>query len=137
MNISFNSSREMSTRNAIFREVFADLNKGYGVEPEEARKMAQRAISENRADRKKGGSHQHGSGGQSGLTNPVTITDDSCLGVDPLCDSNTPFRTISGQCNNLGNPYLGAMSTAFSREIGIGDYNPKVDLTIYLDKYQS
>ena len=62
--------------------------------------------------------------------NKVPFTDDSCSGVDPQCDSSAQFRTINGNCNNLKRPYWGAMSTPFSREIPVGEYNPKSDITI-------
>ena len=123
----------MAQRNAIFKEIYATLRNE--VEPEEARKLAQRSISENRADRK---SHKKkGPGGQSGKTKPVTVLDDACLGIEPECDEKTMFRTISGQCNNLKSPFLGSMSTAFSREIAVEEYNPKVDFTVYLDLVKS
>ena len=32
------------------------------------------------------GHGKHGAGGQSGQTKPITISDDSCSGVDPVCD---------------------------------------------------
>ena len=50
--------------------------------------------------------------------------------LDSACHASTKFRTITGKCNNLNNPYWGAMSTPFSREIAVGEYNPKTDITI-------
>ena len=43
---------------------------------------------------------------------------------------NLTFRTITGQCNNLEEPYWGAMSTAFLREIEVGEYNPKTEFIV-------
>ena len=34
-----------------------------------------------------------------------------------------PFRTITGVCNNLENPYWGATDTPLSREIIVGEYD--------------
>ena len=61
---------------------------------------------------------------------PVTILEDACEGVDPGCDAEIAFRTITGQCNNLDEPYWGPMSTAFLRDIEIGEYNPKTEFIV-------
>ena len=123
----------MSDRNAIFKSIFSTLKSEHDLDSEEARLLAKRAVSENHvASRKRG---HHSPGGQDGLTPPVTIINDLCEGVELSCDSSTQFRTISGECNNLNEHYWGAMSTPFLREIEVVEYNPKVDLTIYFDKY--
>ena len=36
-------------------------------------------------------------------------------------DSSSQFRTITGICNNLANPYWGAANTLLSREIDDGE----------------
>ncbi|XP_048515872.1 uncharacterized protein LOC105686151 [Athalia rosae] len=38
-----------------------------------------------------------------------------CPPDDSPCDSTTPFRTLSGHCNNLRNPTLGKSLTTFAR----------------------
>ena len=58
-------------------------------------------------------------------------------GVQLTCDSSNNFRNIDGTCNNVKYPYLGAMSTPFTREIQVDEYNPKNDLTVYDDEGSS
>ena len=50
--------------------------------------------------------------------------------LDSVCHASTKFRTITGKCNNLNNPYWGAKSTTYSREIAIEEYNPKLDIVV-------
>lgn len=40
---------------------------------------------------------------------------DHCPEPTQQCDANTPFRTLSGRCNNLRNPNWGKSLTTFSR----------------------
>ena len=40
-----------------------------------------------------------------------------------------PFRTITGICNNWANPYWGAANTPLSREIIVGEYDPKTTIS--------
>ena len=122
------SSREMAKRNNIFKNIVSNLRDDFDIEQDQARTIAKRALVENR--KKKGKKVEKSPGGQGGKTRPVTLTDDACEGLDPICDSSMKFRTINGNCNNLKNPYWGAMSTPFSREIAVEEYNPKTDITI-------
>ena len=46
------------------------------------------------------------------------------------CDASSKFRTINGNCNNLEQPNWGESGQPFPREIAIGKYNPKLDITI-------
>ena len=115
----------MAKRNNIFKNIVSSLRDDFEIEQDQARTIAKQALVENR--KMKG---NHNAGGQGGKTKPVTLTDDSCVGLDPICDGSTKFRTINGNCNNLKNPYWGAMSTPFSREIAVEEYNPKTDITI-------
>ena len=115
----------MAKRNNIFKNIVSSLRDDFEIEQDQARTIAKQALVENRKMKGK-----HSAGGQGGKTKPVTLTDDSCVGLDPICDDSTKFRTITGNCNNLNNPYWGAMSTPFSREIAVEEYNPKTDITI-------
>lgn len=116
----------MAERNAIFNRIWRNLREKHGIENEdEAKSLAKKSIAENR--------RFVSAGGQKGKTKQVQLIDDQCLGIIPNCDIRTPFRTINGQCNNLGQPFLGAMSTPFLRFIDVDEYNPKLDFDIYLD----
>lgn len=44
-----------------------------------------------------------------------SLDDLECPIDDSPCDPNTPFRTLSGHCNNLRNPKLGQSLTTFAR----------------------
>ena len=135
-------SREMAQSNSLFRKVSANL-KSDGITDEFANNLAKYVV---RQSRKKGwhggkpggegghgGRHGKSPGGHDHKVKPVSIVDDSCMGAPITCNSNEKFRTISGQCNNLQNPYWGAMSTAFLREIPVDEYDPK-NINIYLDE---
>ena len=51
-----------------------------------------------------------------------------CDGALPQhCNSSSEFRTITGICNNLANPYWGAANTPLSREIVVGDDDARTD----------
>jgi hypothetical protein len=75
-----------------------------------------------------------GPGGHQSHTRPIDIVDDSCLGALPTCSSDTKYRTINGQCNNLGHgkTLWGSMSIQFLRDVTVPSYHPK-SLSYYLD----
>ena len=56
-----------------------------------------------------------------------------CNEVETGCDSTVQFRSITGDCNHLDQAFLGAFGSIFSREIEVGPYNPRTDITI-IDK---
>ena len=43
------------------------------------------------------------------------INNDACDGETIACDENEMYRSITGVCNNLRNPYLGASNSILSR----------------------
>ena len=53
-----------------------------------------------------------------------------CNEVETGCDSTVQFRSITGDCNHLDQAFLGAFGSIFSREIQVGPYNPRTDITI-------
>ena len=90
----------MAKRNALFKRAAQLLEKD-GLSREKAIEVAYEALIKTRSDhRRKKKGH---AGGQPG-TPPVTIVEDSCLGMLPDCtgESKNPFRRIDGTCNNLG-----------------------------------
>ena len=117
----------MAKRNTLFNKMVESLADDHGMAHDESSKLAKRALVENRQNKK-----VKGAGGQSGKTRPVTVIEDACEGIDPECDKETPFRTITGQCNNLDDDrhYWGAMSIPFLRLIEVDEYNPKVAFNI-------
>lgn len=50
----------------------------------------------------------------SGTISPITL-EPQCEDLTAPCDTNTPFRTFTGYCNNLRNPALGQSLTTFAR----------------------
>lgn len=50
----------------------------------------------------------------SGSISPITM-EPQCEDFAAPCDTTTPFRMLSGHCNNLRNPSLGQSLTIFSR----------------------
>ena len=118
----------MARRNSVFRKITDNLMSD-GFSNEQAKKLAKDAV---RQSRKHGKGRPAGHGNQNDV-NPVTIVDDACIGIPVTCNSNSKFRTIDGKCNNLKNEYWGAMSTAFLREIFVGEYDPKAN-AVYLDE---
>ena len=117
----------MAKRNSIFRKVVQNLEKD-GLDHHEAVKMAQKAVRS-----RNGNKHFQPDGHGSNFVRPITIVDDVCTQTLVNCDSNSNFRRIDGKCNNLQNPYWGAMSVAFSREIAVDTYDPK-SKSILLDE---
>ena len=55
---------------------------------------------------------------------------DLCNEIEPGCNSTIQFRSITGECNNPEQAFLGAFGSRFSREIQVGPYNPRTDITI-------
>ena len=53
-----------------------------------------------------------------------------CNEVETDCDSTIQFRSITGDCNHPEQAFLGAFGSIFSREIQVGPYNPRTDITI-------
>ena len=53
-----------------------------------------------------------------------------CNEVETGCDSTLKFRSISGDCNHPDQAFLGSFGSMFSREIQVGPYNPRTDITI-------
>lgn len=49
-----------------------------------------------------------------GSISPINL-EHQCEDFSAPCDTNTPFRTLSGHCNNLRNPNLGQSLTVFAR----------------------
>ena len=120
----------MAKRNSLFKRMVEILEEDHEVASEDAKKLSKQALIENR-QRNNNGKGQSSAGGQGGgKTKPITILEDACEGIDPGCDGEVAFRTITGQCNNLEDPYWGAMSTAFLREIEVGEYNPKTEFIV-------
>ena len=106
----------MAKRNTLFNKMVESLADDHGMAHDESSKLAKQALVENRHNKK-----VKGAGGQSGKTRPVTVIEDGCEGIDPECDKETPFRTITRQCNNLDDDrhYWGAMSIPFLRLIEV------------------
>lgn len=50
----------------------------------------------------------------SGSISPLTL-EPQCEDFSAPCDTTSPFRTLSGHCNNLRNPSLGQSLTTFAR----------------------
>ena len=53
-----------------------------------------------------------------------------CNEVETDCDSTVQFRSITGDCNHLDQAFLGGFGSIFPREIEVGPYNPRTDITI-------
>ena len=118
----------MARRNSLFRKIAKNMEED-GFSKDDASNLAKEAIRTSTDRKRKGGS----AGGQGGLTPPITIVDDACLEVQMNCDETYKYRSIDGTCNNLKNPYYGAMSTAFAREIAVDEYDPLATST-FLDE---
>jgi hypothetical protein len=122
-------SRELAIRNNLFRKIH-ELLRAEGLAHEEATKLAREAVRTNRK------TMHHHPGGQGDKTGPVTIIDDACAGAVPTCETGSKYRTITGQCNNLGEglKLRGSMSTQFPREVTLdGSYDPKTQFSVFLD----
>ena len=107
----FYSSREMAKRNNIFKHVANHLENEFEIQKDEALTLAKKALVENRYD---------------GINQVLDI----CNRPAQNCSSSSKFRTITGTCNNLNQPYWGAANTPFTREIEVGVYYPKTDIAI-------
>merc|ERR1712223_2133780 len=118
-------SKEMARRNSLYRKIANTLEEE-GLTVEHASNLAREAVRQGRKGGRPAGHNDKNS-------KPITLTDDACVGVEVECDSNSKFRTIDGKCNNLKNPYWGAMSTAFLREIEVDEYDP-LTLSVFLDE---
>ena len=115
----------MARRNTLFRKIYSNLEAD-GVSRDNAASLAKEVVRQSKNRGRPGG---HG----DNPTPPITIADDACVGVEVECDKDYKFRTIDGKCNNLDNPYWGAMSTAFLREVEVEEYDPKASAT-FLDE---
>ncbi|TRY74903.1 hypothetical protein TCAL_04779 [Tigriopus californicus] len=102
-------SKVMHAYNSLIRRSLSIL-KDEGVKDLDLICLIRRAISKRR--------HR---GRAPGFMNqnlrPIALVDDICNGVNPNCSShaNSPYRTLDGTCNNLNNPYWGAISSAMRR----------------------
>ena len=115
----------MARRNSLYRKIANNLEED-GLSAEHASNLAREAVrGEHKGCRPAGHNDKN--------SKPITITDDACVGVEVECDKYSKFRTIDGKCNNLENPYWGAMSTAFLREIEVDEYDP-LTLSVFLDE---
>ena len=108
----------------MFRAIHKNLL-AEGLDKEEAKQMANKALDRKR----KPGS----AGGQGGNTKPVTIIEDSCDDTATLeCDSTYKYRNIEGTCNNLENGYEGSAGMAFTRYAVVADnMDPIKNITTY------
>ena len=101
----------MAKRNKIFRNIASHLENEFEMEKDEALTLAKKALVENRYD-------------------GINQVFDICNRPAQNCSSSSKFRTITGTCNNLSQPYWGAANTPFTREIEVGVYYPKTDIAI-------
>ena len=106
----------MERRNLLFKTIAKNLKRD-GLENEVATNVARQAMRE--------GSIQVAPIGYGPNVEPVVVDDDACTNAPINCDEEAEFRTFTGRCNNLINPYWGATATAFPREIPVSTYNPK------------
>ena len=120
------SSQEMARRNSLYRKIANTLEEEEGLSADHASNLAREAV-------RQGSKHGRPAGHNDNNSKPITLTDDACLGVEFECDTYSKFRTIDGKCNNLENPYWGAMSTAFLREIDVDEYDP-LSQSVFLDE---
>ena len=113
----------MERRNLLFQTIAKNL-KHEGLSNEESTIAARQALREDTV--------QVVPIGYGVNSEPVTIVDDICTSAPVSCDVEAEYRTFTGRCNNLLNPYWGATATAFPREIPVSSYNPKTGGT-YVD----
>jgi len=111
-------STEMGNRNAIFTHITNHLKTEFEMKDDQARAFAKQALVENRDE-------------GTDISEPaVTLMSMICNGQEPDCTADYQFRSISGTCNNLQQPYWGSFEAPFTREIGVGVYNPITDIEI-------
>ena len=115
----------MARRNSMYRKIANNLEEE-GLTAQHASNLAREAVRMRRPGGRPAGHNENNS-------KPITLTDDACVGADVECDIDSKFRTIDGKCNNLKNPYWGAMSTAFLRENDVDEYDP-LTLSVFLDE---
>ena len=101
----------MAKRNNMFKHVANHLENEFKIEKDKALTLAKQALVENRYD-------------------GINQVFDICNRPTQNCNGTSKFRTITGTCNNLNEPYWGAANTPFTREIKVGIYNPKTDIAI-------
>ena len=118
-------SQEMDKRNKIFQKLVQNLERD-GFTKEDANKIARHAIR-NDSESEAIGHGLH--------VKPVNIVNDACTTAPLDCNKDSIFRTFDGKCNNLDNPYWGATSTAYPREIPVDEYYPKSGM-VYLDQVE-
>ena len=110
----FLSVRAMGNRNNLFKHIHNRLKTEYDMEEDQAKILAKLALVENMKLESR----------QEVEANNI------CNNINPTCDSTSPFRTTTGVCNNLKQPHWGALGAPFSREIGVGRYNPDENIAI-------
>ena len=94
----------MAKRNTIFNNIVFHLVDELKMEGNEAKIFAKQALVENRWNDSDDKPRQA----------QFPLCDGALL---EHCDSTSEFRSITGICNNLANPYWGAANTLLSREI--------------------
>merc|ERR1712223_517791 len=100
-------SMEMMNRNDIFKDITDHLKANFQMKEADARALAKQALVENR------------NLGTDLRPDTIKTMSDMCSNIEPVCN-NGPFRSITGQCNNLEVPYWGSFEAPFYREIGVG-----------------
>ena len=104
----------MAKRNILFNNIVSFIMSESKIEKNEAKALAKKAMDKNHMENPK-----------SPKSPKVPICDE----IVHYCDNSSKFRTITGACNNLNNPTWGETNTPFNREITVGDYENRGDLS--------